>query len=248
MYPNDDFPTADNNRIPSGEQASDVWTKQFAPAPGTTDPRITFYEMGRAAGRAEMELARDELANIDREKLLGRSRWLGIASMLLAAMGSFSVGRITAPAIGNVPAIGNLASTGVALDGPLPESAVPATESSTAWLPRNEPSQQDATSNAGEEPTRISSDWALQGWLFGIQERPAASESSVLIARQNVDWAGPIDQPPYPFTAIRPGNARGAQEHLPPAAPSSDRPATLQRSDLLDPQFDWNQWFHGSDG
>lgn len=56
------------------------------------------------------------------------------------------------------------------------------------------------------------------------------------------------DQPPYRLTARRQGNAPAAHEHLPPTALSYDRKAILQRSDPLDPQFDWNQWFQGRDG
>ncbi len=253
MYPNDDFPAADNNKSPGGKQADDAWAKRFAPAPGTGDPRIAFYEMGRAAGRAEMELARVELARVDEAPHLGRSAWPALAAVLLAVMGSFSVGRITAPTIGNDPIIGNLAFNGAATDSPQGGSAAmgtasPDVSSSNVSSPRDDATQSGTRPNATAQTSGVSNEWALPGWLFGFQDTSAASENSVLVARQNVEWAGPIDQPPYRLTAHRQGNAPAAHENLPPTAPSSDRNAILQRSDLLDPQFDWNQWFQGRDG
>ncbi len=270
MYPNDDFPTADNNSNPGGQQAYDGWAKRFAPAPGAVDPRVTFYEMGRAAGRAEMklagvelarvELARNELARVDDSPHFGRSAWPALAAVLLAVMGSFSVGRITAPTVGNAPKIGNLAFNGAATGSPANESAATVAASSGTLSPRDDTTQpgtqpsatdeatDEATQEATQEATGVASNWALQGWLFGFQDTSVESESSVLVARRNVEWAGPINQPPYRLTNHRPGNAAGAFDHLPPTAPTSNRNAILQRGDLLELQFDWNQWFQGTEG
>ncbi|HBJ37322.1 MAG TPA: hypothetical protein DDZ51_21730 [Planctomycetaceae bacterium] len=257
MFPNDDFPAADNNRNPGGQQANDVWAKRFAPAAGIVDPRVTFYEMGRAAGRAEMELARTELARtelarVDDSPHFGRSTWPVLAAVLLAVVGSFSVGRITALTVGNAPKVGNLAFNGAATGSPADKSAAAGAASSSMFSPRDDTTQPgtqpSATQEVTQEPNGVESNWALQGWLFGFQDPSVESESSGLVARRNVEWAEPIDQAPYRLTTHRPGNAAAALDHLPPTAPTSNRNAILQRGDLFDLQFDWNQWFQGTEG